>query len=256
MLQTMSYKTGTARYKTQGFTLIELLVVIAIIALLMAILIPTLQKVKESAKATVCRSHLRSVGLAILLYVQDNDYKMADSTQHNGFFWEQFGAKNSGWGNNATGAYWGTAYKDYIKETKVFGCPSFRTVAELIYPGEPDLIHKAAFSLNSNASNKKVTAIREHSKFVLSHDHVEPKMEQGSVDMFHNDGPGTMNLTHYREGGDRSEFYRGIFRHNIRGQDAFKTGGRANVLWLDGHVGSIEETTGDNVPEWWYTGEK
>jgi len=61
-------------------------------------------------------------------------------------------------------------------------------------------------------------------------------------------------LTHYRQGGDRAEFYRGIFRHNIRRSDKFRTGGRANILWLDGHVESLEETTGDDVSEEWYTG--
>jgi prepilin-type processing-associated H-X9-DG protein len=52
----------------------------------------------------------------------------------------------------------------------------------------------------------------------------------------------------------RAEFYRGIFRHNTRKSDDFETGGRANILWLDGHVESLEETTGDDVPEQWYTG--
>jgi prepilin-type processing-associated H-X9-DG protein len=81
-------------------------------------------------------------------------------------------------------------------------------------------------------------------------------MEQGSVDMFHNDGQGTMNLTHYRQGGERERFYRGIFRHNIRVSEPFRTGGSANILWLDAHVSRLNETTGDDVPEYWYTGEK
>jgi len=75
--------------------------------------------------------------------------------------------------------------------------------------------------------------------------------------MFFNKGPGTNNLTDYRQGGGRrSAYYRGIFRHNIRAHGPFRTGGRANVLWLDGHVSPIEETTGDNVPKRWYTGER
>ena len=63
------------RWATKGaaFTLIELLVVVAIIALLMAILLPTLQRAREHAKATVCVSHLKEWGKTFALYVQDNE---------------------------------------------------------------------------------------------------------------------------------------------------------------------------------------
>jgi prepilin-type N-terminal cleavage/methylation domain-containing protein len=47
--------------KQRGFTLIELLVVIAIIALLMAILMPALQRVRKQARAVVCESNLKHV---------------------------------------------------------------------------------------------------------------------------------------------------------------------------------------------------
>lgn len=59
--------------RRHGFTLIELLVVIAIIALLVSILMPSLQKAKELAKDVVCRSHQKSISLAIMLYVEDYD---------------------------------------------------------------------------------------------------------------------------------------------------------------------------------------
>ncbi len=54
-----------------AFTLIELLVVIAIIALLVSILMPSLQKAKEMAKDVVCLSHQKNISLAIYLYAQD-----------------------------------------------------------------------------------------------------------------------------------------------------------------------------------------
>ena len=61
--------------RDKAFTLIELLVVIAVIALLMAILMPALQRVKRQAKAVVCLSNLHQWGLWYLMYTADNDNK-------------------------------------------------------------------------------------------------------------------------------------------------------------------------------------
>ena len=63
--------------KRNGFTLIELLVVIAIIALLLAILMPALNRVKKQARAVTCQANLRQWGLVFSIYMDDHDGSFA-----------------------------------------------------------------------------------------------------------------------------------------------------------------------------------
>jgi len=248
--------------RSYAFTLIELLVVIAVIAILLALLVPALYRAKDQAKNVVCKSHLRGVGVGIFMYLGDNFQRMPDMYTYtiasNGHLW---------WDDQGellkpsdSRAYWGVTYFDYVRDKALFGCPAFRSFVgilaqDLLYGGDHQFIYTSAFAANGWLSKEKVTSISRHSEVIVAHDHMEPRVEHGNRDersdmLF--PSPTGINLTHYREGASRMNWYRGIFRHAVRRSDDGQTGGSLNTLWLDGHVSAIRETTGQGVLKRWY----
>lgn len=282
--------------RKKGFTLIELLVVIAIIALLLSILIPGLKKAKDKAKDIVCRTHVKGLGVAILLYLNEFDSRAFNNRESNGHLWYDAAgnlitpANTSWWAD----AYWGLGYRAYASDEKVFSCPSFvlKTVADVMYADHAnykttrtDLTRVSGYGLNSyffrdpeaattdlNRNHRKISTLKSPSRFIVTHDHMEPKAEGDSSnneqgDMFYIPAGGSYNLVHYRTG-DRQAYYGGIFRHGKKNpswdqpsnlaarltQISTAPNGSVNVLFVDGSVDRIMETIGTDIPESMYRG--
>jgi len=85
-----------------GFTLIELLVVISIIVLLMAILVPTLQRVKRQAKAAKCQSNLHQWSLTFATFSVDTESQNPSDAPWGGWWWPWMQGETPKWG-----AYYG-----------------------------------------------------------------------------------------------------------------------------------------------------
>jgi len=122
----VSHKDSFRRKKISnwaGFTLIELLVVIAIIALLMAILMPALNKAKKQAQAAGCLSNLRQIGLAANLYAQDNDLFIPRGSTGSSAIWFMDFLPYLGQKNN----------KGDYRNVKIYRCKSFPRTGEGLY---------------------------------------------------------------------------------------------------------------------------
>ncbi len=127
----------------KGFTLIELLVVIAIIAILLAILMPAMSRVKEQARRSTCLSNLRQLGLAWVMYADENDDMLINGdTGEYGIHQDQTPWVLADWRSGMSeqqkidaiknGALW-----PYVKELRLYKCP---TVTKIVRGGAQEEI--------------------------------------------------------------------------------------------------------------------
>ncbi len=102
------YSTSSNETPEQGFTLIELLVVIAIIAVLMGVLLPSLNRARQQARKIACLSNMRQMGVAVSTYLIDSEYRLPPSSCH----------------IDDPNDHWLRILADYTREQLLFQCPS------------------------------------------------------------------------------------------------------------------------------------
>ena len=109
----MRWRDQRRRVRGRGFTLIELLVVVAIIAILIALLLPTLGKARATTRRVVCAANMKAVDFALLAYASENeDYPPVS--------WGQNGMAAS----NGNGGAWEFLVRDYLSIGEVLLTPS------------------------------------------------------------------------------------------------------------------------------------
>lgn len=244
-MTTKRYNLINRKLHMDGFTLIELLVVISIIAVLMAIMMPSLRKVREAGKKILCSANSRGIMNSMLMYVHDygkfhpafngplwfNSSNMAthalepdqelglnaESTLRamNPAGWASGNAQRK-WCNDSM--YWGTAYIGYGATKEQFKCPSQKKIYENYWEA---------------GDTEKGKIALEHSSYSLNGFICWEAPERIAEDMYR-PGDGKRRYEHFKRPSEVIAFhdgYEAVIEDNYDG-DMYYCNPKANVnIW-------------------------